>query len=220
WLVVLFGLMIVPLGAISIFFIVIQPIVIGTWCTLCLVAALAMLLQIPYSLDELLATGQFLVRRRRQGRSLLRVFLHGDGEREGERTGPTDFEQPAGAIVRDMLGGGINLPWNLVACALIGVWLMSTRVTLGTAAPMADADHLIGALVVTISVTALAEMARPARFLNALAGACLLGTPFMFDGGSALAEALSLLAGVLLIVLSIPRGRVRHRYGDWNRFIF
>lgn len=54
WLVVLFGIMIVPLGAVSITFIIIQPIVIGTYCTLCLVAAAAMLLQIPYSIDELL----------------------------------------------------------------------------------------------------------------------------------------------------------------------
>ena len=36
WLVILFGVMIVPLGAVSIFFIIIQPILIGTWCTLCL----------------------------------------------------------------------------------------------------------------------------------------------------------------------------------------
>jgi hypothetical protein len=220
WLVILFGLMIVPLGAVSIFFIVIQPIVIGTWCTLCLVAAMAMLLQIPYSLDELLATCQFLLRRRRAGRPLLAVFLHGDGERAGERSDAADFERPAGAIVRDMLGGGINLPWNLVASGLLGVWLMFTRLTLGTSGAMAGADHLIGAMVVTVSVTALAEMARPARFLNVLFGICLLGTPWMFDGGSALADGLSLLTGVLLIVLSIPRGRVSHGYGSWNRFIF
>ena len=54
WLVLLFGLMIAPLGITSIFFIVIQPIVIGTWSTLALIAAAAMLIQIPYSLDELL----------------------------------------------------------------------------------------------------------------------------------------------------------------------
>ena len=47
WLVLLFGLMIVPLGVVSITFIVIQPILIGTWCTLCLIAAAAMLIQIP-----------------------------------------------------------------------------------------------------------------------------------------------------------------------------
>jgi uncharacterized membrane protein len=78
WLVILFGVMIVPLGAVSIFFIVIQPIVIGTWCTLCLVAAAAMLVQIPYSLDELLATGQFLMERKRKGQPLWKVFIHGD----------------------------------------------------------------------------------------------------------------------------------------------
>ncbi|MGE3745562.1 MAG: NAD-dependent epimerase/dehydratase family protein [Sphingomonadaceae bacterium] len=55
WLVFLFGLMIAPLGVVSIFFVIIQPIVIGTWATLTLVGAAAMLIQIPYSLDELLA---------------------------------------------------------------------------------------------------------------------------------------------------------------------
>ncbi len=44
WLVALFGFLIVPLGIISITFIIIQPIIIGTWCTLCLIAAAAMLI--------------------------------------------------------------------------------------------------------------------------------------------------------------------------------
>src|SRR3546814_9076326 len=39
WLVFLFGLMIAPLGVVSIFFVIIQPIVIGTWATLTLVGA-------------------------------------------------------------------------------------------------------------------------------------------------------------------------------------
>ena len=47
WLVLLFGLMIAPLGVTSIFFIIIQPIVIGTWSTLALLAAAVMLVQIP-----------------------------------------------------------------------------------------------------------------------------------------------------------------------------
>src|SRR3546814_2195713 len=63
WLVVLFGLMIAPLGITSIFFIIIQPIVIGAWSTLALIGAAAMLIPIPYSLDELLATLQFMRRR-------------------------------------------------------------------------------------------------------------------------------------------------------------
>ena len=56
WLVVLFGLMIAPLGITSIFFIIIQPVVIGTWSIIALIGAAAVLIQIPYSLDELIAT--------------------------------------------------------------------------------------------------------------------------------------------------------------------
>ena len=61
WMVVLFGIAVVPLGVISIYFIIIQPIVIGTYCTLCLITALGMLIMIPFSLDELVAMGQFLL---------------------------------------------------------------------------------------------------------------------------------------------------------------
>src|SRR3546814_502293 len=87
WLVFLFGLMIAPLGVVSIFFVIIQPIVIGTWATLTLVGAAAMLIQIPYSLDELLATIQFVRRRARAGRPWLRVLLFGDTDKgkRGER---------------------------------------------------------------------------------------------------------------------------------------
>ena len=57
WLVVLFGIMIVPLGAISIFFIVIQPVSIGTYCTLCLVAAAAMLRDAGFNVTRTVLPG-------------------------------------------------------------------------------------------------------------------------------------------------------------------
>ncbi|HEX6266076.1 MAG TPA: vitamin K epoxide reductase family protein [Burkholderiales bacterium] len=216
WLVLLFGLMIAPLGAVSIFFIVIQPIWIGTWCTLCLVAAAAMIVQIPYSLDELLATGQFLLRRRRAGQNLLRVFLFG-GTDEGRPPGtpPAEFERAPGQVLRDMLAGGVNLPWNLAASMLIGGWLMFTRLALGATGAMANADHLIGALVITVSAIACAEVARPLRFLNILLGGALLVTPFAFGG----ALVPSLLCGLALVLLSLRRGRIDGRYGSWNRYL-
>jgi hypothetical protein len=52
---VTFFILVVPLGGVSIFFIIIQPIMIGTYCTLCLIAALAMLIMIPLTLDEVVA---------------------------------------------------------------------------------------------------------------------------------------------------------------------
>jgi hypothetical protein len=218
WLVVLFGIMIVPLGVVSITFIVIQPIVIGTWCTLCLLAAAAMLLQIPYSLDELVATGQFLARRKRAGQGLTRIFFVGDTDEGGPDAASDDFEQRPGGIVNEMLSGGVGLPWNLIACMVIGVWLMFTRITLGSEGGMANADHLLGSLVLTVTVSALAEVARPLRFLNMALGTALLITPFAYGAGW-LATVASLLCGAALIALSVRRGRIRNRYGSWSRLI-
>lgn len=218
WLVMLFGIMIVPLGAVSIFFIIIQPILIGTWCTLCLIAAAAMLVQIPYSLDELVATSEFLYRRKRQGRPLLRIFFTGDSDQGEWQDKEDDFEQSAGAVVREMLSGGVTLPWNLMLCIPIGVWLMFTRLTLGAEAGMADADHLIGSLVLTVVITALAESGRTIRFLLVPLGATLLITPFVYSVGM-LSILASVACGLLLIGLSFPRGPVYNTYGLWSKTI-
>jgi nucleoside-diphosphate-sugar epimerase/uncharacterized membrane protein len=219
WLVLLFGMLIVPLGAVSIFFIIIQPIVIGTWCTLCLVAAAAMLIQIPYSMDELVACFQFLRERRRQGKSVLLAILRGDTLAGGRKSGPDDFERPPLQVVREMLGGGVNLPWSLALSMALGVWLMCTRLIFGTEGAQADSDHLIGALVITVAVSAMAETIRPARFLNLMLAVALMFAPWMFDGGSLLADLAGVAAGILLVLLTLPRGRIVGHYGGWNRFL-
>ena len=219
WLVILFGVMIVPLGAVSIFFIIIQPILIGTWCTLCLFAAVAMLIQIPYSVDELIATGQFLAERRRKGKSVILAFLRGDTMEGGRKMEDEDFSGSPWAILKDMLGGGVNLPWSLVFCTAIGVWLMCTRLIFATQGAQANSDHLIGALVITISITALAESARPARFINMLLAIPLMAAPWMLDGGSLGADWAGVMAGVLLILSSIPRGKIENHYGSWSRYL-
>ncbi|HEX6376618.1 MAG TPA: NAD-dependent epimerase/dehydratase family protein [Allosphingosinicella sp.] len=218
WLVVLFGLMIAPLGVTSIFFIIIQPILIGTWSTLALIGAAAMLIQIPYSLDELLATLQFMRRRVRAGRSWLRVLLFGDTDEGRAGESPDEFDARPGAVLEVMWTGGVSLPWNLAAAAAIGLWLMFTRLTLGADGGMADADHLIGALALTIISLAAAEVARPLRLLLVPLGAALLVTPFYYrTDGTALAA--SLLCGIALILLSLRRGPVTQSYGGWQRMI-
>jgi uncharacterized membrane protein len=218
WLVLLFGLMIVPLGVVSITFIVIQPILIGTWCTLCLIAAAAMLIQIPYSLDELLATLQFLRRRQRAGRKLLRILVFGDTD-EGEPPPRQvdELDRPLPALAREMVGGGVSLPWNLALCAAIGAWLMLSRLALGSEETTANAHHVIGALVLTTTAIAAAEVARPVRLLNCLWGIALLSDLFLSDETAV--QAASAIAGLALILLSLSRGPVRHRYAQWNEQI-
>jgi len=218
WLVMLFGIMIVPLGIISIFFIIIQPIWIGTWCTLCMIAAAAMLIQIPYSLDELVATSEFLYRRMKQGRPLLRIFFLGDTDDGDYQEDRTEFDRKPGAIIKDMLGGGVTLPWNLALCIPVGIWLMFTRLTLDAEGSMASADHVIGALALTVVITALAESGRAFRFLLIPLGAALFITPFVYGAGL-LSILSSLVCGLLLIALSFRRGKIYNNYGLWNKAI-
>jgi uncharacterized membrane protein len=218
WLVVLFGVMVAPLGIVSIAFIIIQPVLLETWCTLCLVAAAAMLVQIPYSLDELVATFQFLARRKRAGQRIVRVFFLGDADDGPPTRAKDDFAQRPGKILREMAAGGVSAPWNLIACIAIGVWLMLSRVTVGSEGRAADADHVIGALVLTVSITALAEVARPARFVNVLLGAAslALGLVFWPNPWAALSSA---ACGAALIGLSFRRGPILSRYGTWDKRI-
>ncbi len=219
WLVVVFGIMIVPLGAVSIFFIAIQPILIGTYSTLALIAAAAMVWQIPFSLDELVATFQFLRRRHRAGQPWMRVFFTGDTD-EGPDDAPVDdFERSPKEIVVDMLSGGLTFPWTLIASIGIGVLLMLSPLVFPWGSGVAATNHIIGVLVITVSVTALAPVARAGRFLNALMGVVLLFAPLVAAAGLA-ALGFSVVVGLALIVLSIPRGPVHSSFGTWDRFIW
>lgn len=218
WLVFLFGLMIAPLGIVSILFVIIQPIVIGTWATLTLIGAAAMLIQIPYSLDELLATVQFVRRRTRAGRPWLRVFLFGDTD-SGQRKPRTDeFERGPAEVLREMWAGGVNLPWNLALAALLATSLLFTRLTFGADGTMAHSDHLVGFLALTVISLAAAEVARPVRYCLIPLGASTMVTPFLF-GADATHSVASIVVGALLIALSLRRGEIRERYGSWDRCI-
>ena len=223
WLVVLFGLMIAPLGVTSIAFVIIQPIVIGTWSIVALIGAAAVLIQIPYSLDELIATLQFVRRRVQAGRNGLTVFFTGDTDTtpagsDGTRTETDEFNQRPGAVMRNMMAGGVNLPWNLGLAALVGLALLFTRLWPGVEGNLAHAHHVIGSLVLTVVSIAAAEVARPARWLNLLLGAGLMVSPFLFAGDRT-ALLVSVVAGAALMALSIRRGPVRSHYGAWDRMI-
>jgi nucleoside-diphosphate-sugar epimerase len=219
WMVALFGFLVVPLGGVSIFFIVIQPIWIGTWCTLCLIAAAAMVVMIPYSLDEIVAMAQFLRERKQAGRPLWDVFWHGDTMAGGQRQNDFEFDRPPRRFIGEMFSGGITAPWTLNACVAIGVALMCTRLLFGSSGAMANSDHLVGSLVIVIAVSAWAEVARALRYLIVPFGAWLVAAPWLLEGANAPASAASMAAGLALIALSLPRGAIRNRYGAWDRLI-
>lgn len=74
WIVIIFGIFVVPFGIISIMLIVFQPVLYDNFCTLCLASAAISLAMIGPAVDEVLASMQFMRRARTEGRSTWRIF--------------------------------------------------------------------------------------------------------------------------------------------------
>lgn len=219
WMVTFFGILVVPLGTVSIVLVILQPIAVGAWCTLCLITAGAMLLMIPLAVDEVVAMMQFLRRARREGRPFWRTFWKGgtvEGGRQDDRTprltAPLRLSIPA-------MFWGVSASWNLVVTTLLGVWMMLAPAVFGSSGALADSDHLFGSLVVTVSVIAFAEVTRLGRYLNVLLAAWIVASPWILGVGASPAGFNDLLCGIAVIVFSIRCGPVRESYNIYNRFV-
>ena len=219
WMVLALAILILPLGVVSIYFVIIQPIVIGTWCSLCLVAALAMAVMIPYSLNEFVAMGQFMVDARRKGKPFWHTFWTGDAMEGGSADTSKGLVATTGEKI-DQATRGVTYPWTLLLSIAIGVWLTFTRIAFDSSGAMANSDHLIGALVVTFAIMAFAEVARAVRFIIVPLGAWLIAAPWLLHGiASPLATWNGVISGAILIALAIPRGRIKNSYAGWDRYV-
>ena len=178
-----------------------------------------MLVMIPLALDEVVAMGQYMVRSVQAGQPFLRTFLRGGPDPAARPDDRPGFEAP----FRTQLAAatwGVTVPWPLVATSVLGAWLMFTPLVFDTTGWMADSDHVVGGLVITVSIIAMAEVGRPLRLINLPFGTWLIAAPWLLTGASTLAAANGVLAGLLLIALSLPRGgRSNEHYGGWDRFV-
>jgi len=78
WMVLLFGLDVIPLGIVSAILIMAQGAVVGAWCFLCLVTAVISLVLVPLAFDEVWSTIRYLHRvwkRSRSGKVLWNTFI-------------------------------------------------------------------------------------------------------------------------------------------------
>ncbi len=220
WIVLLFGLLIIPLGVVSVAFIIIQPPIIGALCTLCIMQAAVTVVLVPYSVDEVLAACQYLIRATRAGEPFWRTFFRGGPALSENQSPERDLDRPAHAILREFVTGGVNFPWTLVASTALGIFLMLSPLVFGTSAPLYFSDHILGCLVILIAVTAMAEIARPVRFINVAIGICIAASPFVLEGASLAGTIGNAMVGMALIGLSFPRGkRSSEHYGGWDRLI-
>lgn len=110
--------------------------------------------------------------------------------------------------------------WARAVSAALGIWLMVSPAVLGYGGAARIHDRILGPIIVTIAVTAMAPVTRPLRRLNGVIAAwLLLGAPWLLSFQPP-ARANSLVVGAILLVASLVRGRVDGDFGGGWRAIW
>jgi uncharacterized membrane protein len=221
WMVAMFGTVVIPLGITSVVLIMLQPVAVGAWCTICLITALFMLTMVAVSLDEVVAMIQFLVIGKRSGASAWRLFwIGGTFPKPVEDIGLSRRPTPAwtGSFWKEMLWGA-SVSWPLLGSALVGVLVVAAPWVFGTTGPAFRFQSIFGALAVVTVFVAWAEVTRLLRVVNVGIGLAIAIAAWVLPDMSLAARLSALVAGTLLIALSVPRGPIHDRYGGWDPLV-
>lgn len=218
WIVVMFAFLVLPLGVTSIVLVIMQPVVVGSWCGLCLIAAGALLTSVPLAVHEVIAMGQFLIAAKAQKKNFWQVFWMGGSVAGG---GAPDPDRSHYTLAQRWIASvqGVTVPWTIFVQLVIGIWLMMRPDLFPFSGISGDCDHLIGAMVVTVAAVATAEVTRTARLINILLGIALIIVALIFAVNLPYVLASEVVSGLLLIVVSIPRGKIVERYGSWDQYV-
>jgi hypothetical protein len=218
FVVAMFAVLVIPLGVTSIVLVIMQPVVVGAWCGLCLISAAALLLSVPLAVHETIAAGQFLLTAKRQKKSLWQVFWFG-GTITG--AGACDPDRRHYSFTQRWIASvqGVTVPLAIGVQLLIGLWLMSMPDILSFNGRAADFNHLFGALVVTVATVAIAEVTRIARFINMILGLILVITAYPFFSHFHVVFFSNLICGLALIKVSLSKGLIVERYAGWDKYI-
>lgn len=213
WLVLAFAFLVIPVGIVSITLIILQPVVVGAWCSWCLATAACMLAMIVLTAGELAAVLQFLNEARKKGESVWKVFW------KGGKVERSFFQAKPRSRPKDSLPWGVTLPWNLLVSIAIGIWLMASPSALGMQNDLATVNYIEGPMIAAFSVIALAEAFRGVRYVNILFGIGLVLAPWFVSEANLLFIGNDVLAGLIIIALAFRKGKISERYGAWEKMI-
>jgi uncharacterized membrane protein len=232
WMVILFGIAVGPLGLVSIFLLISQPMLLHAWCTLCLFSALISLIMIGPAMDEVAASLQFLRRSHEQNRSVWNTFWHGGvtedrdalpmkpasqrGEPRLDSAREEDFVELATTTDKDGLQFGGT--WNHLLVMALGVWLTAASDVMGYEGPERVVDQIAGPLVVSMAIIAMAEVTRSVRWVNVALGLWLMLAPVLNGLQASTIGVHSALIGGAILLLSLVKGPEREQTGGgWGR---
>ncbi|WP_431210320.1 hypothetical protein ACQ86N_30395 [Puia sp. P3] len=133
--------------------------------------------------------------------------------------GILSFPHQPGMIINASVWG-MSVPISLVLTTTLGVVLLFApalwQVSIRTMA--AHIFDIAGAWVIVCSVISMGEVVRVVRFANWLGGLAVVLLPWLVNAGLPLSLT-GTTTGILICLLSIPRGRITERYGLWQKYV-
>lgn len=109
--------------------------------------------------------------------------------------------------------------WAQMINALIGLAIMVSPDVLQFMQTETNNNYILGPLIITFAVISFWECNRNARLFNIVTGAWLIIAPFIF-GFRSDALWLDVIGGVLLILLSLVKGKMTQKFGGGWRSLF
>ena len=213
WAAIGFGILVVPVSLVSILLIISQPVIVGAWCGWCLLIAFIMILMLPLAVAEFAASLHFLHQSYLKGKPLWHIFWYGD--ESSSKVFSTDFKNTKSLFPP----AGVTISWNLVVTALLGVWMVVSDHLVQLPSSISNSNYIAGLLVYTFSILAMAELTRPARYINVLFGLWLAIVPWLASDVSTFTLLNQTLTGTAILLFSLRLGPIRSRYGTLSRFI-
>lgn len=211
WIVLFFGILVVPVSIVSIILVILQPVAVGAWCATCLLIAIIMLIMSVLAVAEVIATLQFLHWSYKKGHGFWHTFWKGGAI-------PTTTIRKKEETTYDFLPG-ISPNLNLLASILIGLGMMFAPAVFTMPQILSDNIHIIGAVTITFATLAMAEVLRFFRFMSTIFGAWLILTVLFLEVTTVAGEWWLLVAGLALILLSFRRGPIEEKYGTYQAVI-
>jgi hypothetical protein len=106
--------------------------------------------------------------------------------------------------------------WAQIINIVIGLFLMFAPSLWSFDKAASDHLFIVGPLVITNAIIALWEFNRGMRWANVLIGVWLIASPFVL-GSQGTEATVAITSAILLILFSLFKGAVKHRYGGgWS----
>jgi hypothetical protein len=103
--------------------------------------------------------------------------------------------------------------WAAIINIVIGLFLMIAPAIFHFDKSISDHYHIVGPVVVAFAIISLWEVNHSTHYFNMLPGSWFIIAPFIFQFQSASAIWIAVVNGILIVLLSLVKRRVKGKYG-------